>query len=256
VNGRGPLRLDGRAAIITGGARGFGRAVAELLTERGASVVLVDVLGDRLAGTVDDLRSRGASVEGVEASVADPSTATRSVELCLEKWGRLDILVNNAGVGGRHAPIWELTDEEWDEVLDVNLRGTFNFLRAGLPPMVERGWGRVVNLSSVAGKEGTPGAAHYSSSKGAVISLTKVAAKEVAKHGVLVNAITPGAFDTEIRFRPGVDPAVMDTAALLAPLARLGEPSELAQVVGFLVSEEMSFSTGAVFDLSGGRSSY
>jgi 3-oxoacyl-[acyl-carrier protein] reductase len=248
--------LDGHAAIVTGGARGIGRAIADLLAARGASLVLVDVLEGRLEASAAELRGAGARVETVEGSVADPSTAARAVECCLRSWERIDILVNNAGIGGRHAPLWELSDEEWEEVLAVNARGTFNFMRAALPPMIERGSGRVVNIASVAAKEGVPGASHYASSKAAVVALTKAAAKEVARYGILVNAVTPGGFDTEIRLRPGVDPELMEASTTRVPLGRLGQPPELAQLVVFLAGPQLSFSTGAVFDISGGWSTY
>jgi NAD(P)-dependent dehydrogenase (short-subunit alcohol dehydrogenase family) len=250
------MRLDDRTAIVTGAARGMGRAIAQLLGNRGASVVMVDVLEDRLKNAVDELRSGGIQALAVHGSVADANTAQRAVGAAIDSWGRLDILVNNAAVGGRHAPLWELTDEDFDEVIAVNAKGTFNFLRASVPPMIERKWGRIVNIASTAAKDGIANTSHYASSKAAVLAMTKALGKEVASMGILVNAITPGGFDTEIRNRPGADPNLLKGSLARVPLGRLGQPEEVARMVGFLVSPQLTFSTSAVFDISGGYSSY
>lgn len=249
-------RLDGRVAIVTGAARGMGRAIAEVLGRRGARVLLVDVLADRLTETSDQMGQEGLDVLALAADVADPQTAKAAVDRCRSEWGKLDILVNNAAIGGRHAPLWELSDEEWRQMLAVNLDGPFYFCRAAVPLMLENGWGRIVNIASTAAKSPPPRTGHYSSSKAGVVALTKALGRELAEKGILVNAVTPGGFDTEIRNRPGADRSLLESSLERVPMHRLGQPHEVAALVGFLASPELSFSTGAVFDISGGYSSY
>jgi 3-oxoacyl-[acyl-carrier protein] reductase len=247
------LRLDGRVALVTGGARGIGRETALLLVRRGARVVLFDRTADELESTVGEL---GEDALGIEGDVTEADDAARAVAAALERFGRLDILVNNAGIGGRTGNVWELDVDDWRSVIDVNLTGQFLFCRAAVPAMLAYGYGRIVNIASVAGKEGNPTSSHYSASKAGVIGLTKALGKELATSGILVNAIAPAVIRTEILMREGIDPAFLGTLLAKVPMQRIGEPSEVATLVGYLVSDQVTFSTGAVYDLSGGRATY
>jgi 3-oxoacyl-[acyl-carrier protein] reductase len=250
------LRLDGRAAIVTGAARGLGRAISELLCRRGAQVALVDSDGPSLERTAADLGEAGLNVLSLTADVSDPNDARGAVAECQERWDRVDILVNNAGIGGRQVPLWEIDDEEWRRVMAVNLDGVFYMCRAVAPQMIQSGYGRIVNIASIAGKEGNAHHGQYSTSKAGVIGLTKSLGKELATTGVLVNAVAPATIETDIIRAEGIDPKVRDLLIAKIPMGRVGRPIEVARLVGFLVSEHLSFSTGAVYDLSGGRATY
>jgi NAD(P)-dependent dehydrogenase (short-subunit alcohol dehydrogenase family) len=248
--------LEGRAAIVTGAARGMGRAITEVLGGRGARVLMIDVLADRLDQSARELGDAGLEVQAFAADISDPATAATAVDRCRASWGRLDILVNNAAIGGRHAPLWEIDDEEWRQMLAVNLSGPFYLCRAAVPLMLEGGWGRIVNIASTAAKNPPPKTSHYSSAKAGVVAMTKALGRELAETGILVNAVTPGAFDTEIRLRPGADRTLLASSLERVPMHRMGRPPEVAMLVGFLAGPEVTFSTGAVFDISGGYSSY
>jgi 2-dehydro-3-deoxy-L-rhamnonate dehydrogenase (NAD+) len=246
--------FSGRVAIVTGASRGIGRESAYSLARRGAAVALVDRDGDRVRSAADDFAAERASVVAHEVDVTD----RRSVESCVEevagRWGSIDVLVNNAGIAGRSLPTWELTDDDWNSVVATNLFGPFYFVRAVLPVMRARGYGRIVNVASIAGKEGNPNAVPYSASKAGIIGLTKAVAKEVAADGVLVNCITPAVINTEILEQ--VSREHLDYMLTRIPMGRAGEPEEVAELITWLASERCSFSTGAVFDISGGRATY
>lgn len=248
------LRLDGRAALVTGSARGIGRAVAELLARRGASVALFDRDADTLRATAAAFAERGHGVLALCGDVAQPDDCDAAVAACVRQWGRLDVLVNSAGVGGRSLPVWEMGDDEWLRVLNVNLNGIFYCCRAAIRQMLTQGAGRIVNIASIAGKEGNPNAAHYSASKAAVIGLTKSLGKELATRGVLVNAIAPAVIETDILKEVGPEHVAYMRSKI--PMERFGQPEEVARLVGFLVSDHLTFSTGAVYDISGGRATY
>ncbi len=248
------MAFVGRVALITGAARGIGLAVAERLGREGARLALVDRDAPALASAVAALRNRGREVLDLAADVTRSVEVERVVAQVLEQWGRIDILVNNAGIAGRSATTWELTDEDWLSVLNVNLSGTFYCTRAVLPAMRRQGYGRIVNLASIAGKEGNPQAVPYSASKAGVIGLTKAVAKEVATEGILVNCVTPAVIRTDI-LRQVSDEFVQYMLSKI-PMRRAGEPAEVAELVAWLASDACSFSTGAVFDISGGRATY
>lgn len=250
------LRLDGRTALITGAARGLGSAIAELLARRGARVVLFDRDEGGLAQAASELAAGGHTVSTVVGDVSLWTDAYAAVDHCLQRDGRLDILVNNAGIGGRQVPIWEIELEDWSTVLDVNLNGVFYFCKAAVPHMIRQGYGRIVNMASIAGKEGNARNGQYSASKAAVIGLTKSLGKELATTGVLVNAVAPAVVDTDIIRADGIDEAVRNALIAKIPMNRLGTPVEVARLVAFLVSEHLSFSTACVYDLSGGRATY
>ena len=223
-----------RTAVVTGGASGLGAATAARLREDGVQVVTLD-LADGADHRVD-----------VTDSAALTALAPRL--------GPVDILVNSAGIVGPGVPLVETTDEQWRAVFEVNVLGTVATMRAFIPGMVDRGWGRVVNFASMAGKDGNPRLAPYSASKAAVIALTKSAGKELASTGVLVNAIAPAVIATPMNAT--TDPAALAHIVSLIPMGRVGQPEEVAELVVWLASERVSFSTGAVYDISGGRATY
>jgi len=223
-----------RRAVITGGASGLGAASAERLRADGLEVVTVDI-------------APGADVALDVTDAAAVTNAATSI-------GAVDVLVNCAGIVGANVPILETTPDHWRQVFDVNVFGTVNMIRAFVPGMVDRGWGRVINLASMAGKDGNPNLSIYSASKAAVIGLTKSTGKELARTGVLVNAIAPAVFETPMNATN--TPEVLEYMTSLIPMRRLGQPPELAALVSWLASDEVSFSTGAVYDLSGGRATY
>ena len=217
----------------------------------GGIVVLADADFDQ-ARTEAKRLGHGAFAE--KMNVADIGSVTSAITATIDRLGRLDILVNNAGIHGPSVPISQLTDEDWYNVLAVDLTGVFYCCRGVIPHMRDRKYGRIVNISSIAGKEGNPNAIPYSSAKAGVIGLTKALAKEVARDGILVNAVTPAVIDTDILKQ--VSPQHMEYMVSRIPIGRVGQPEEVAALVAWLCSEECSFSTGAVFDISGGRATY
>ncbi len=250
------IDLNGRVAVITGGAQGIGFAVAERMLQSGAGVVLWDIDAALLAQAEDALRKlkQGGVISTaiVELTLeADIAAATADA---VRDHGRIDILVNNAGITGGNAPTWELAPEVWRRVIEVNLVAPYLTCRAVVPQMVKQGYGRIVNIASVAGKEGNPNASHYSASKAGLIALTKSLAKELATKGVLVNAVSPAAAKTAMF--ASMTQQHIDFMLSKIPMARFLEVTEAAAMIAWLASEECSFSTGAVFDLSGGRATY
>ena len=223
-----------RSAVITGGTSGLGLATAIRLRQDGIRVITFDV--SPRADVVVDVRD----AEAVTAAAAE--------------LGPVDILVNSAGVVGPNKPLWEVTGDEWAVPISVNLNGTFNLCRALVPGMRERQWGRIVNIASMAGKDGNPNLSAYSASKAGVIALTKSLGKELATSGVLVNAIAPAVIDTPMN--ASTAPDVLAHISGLIPMGRIGRPEEVAELIAWLVSDRLSFSTGAVYDISGGRATY
>jgi len=242
-----------RVAIVTGGAQGIGLAVVQRLTQSGAKVAIWDRDAAVLERAVDEL-AQPRAVLGVEADIGDLGSVETGVARTLEHFGKIDILVNNAALVGPNMPTWEYPPEAFAEVVHVGLLGTFHCCRAVVPHMRERNYGRIVNLSSVAGKEGNPNAVAYSSVKAGVIALTKSLGKELAATNIAVNCVTPAVAKT-----PG---AMMQTQEHIAymlskiPRGRMLELEEAASMICWLATEENSFTTGAVFDLSGGRATY
>jgi 3-oxoacyl-[acyl-carrier protein] reductase len=247
------IDLNGQVAVVTGGARGIGYAIAERLIDSGASCCLWDRDDARLAEAARMLSGRGA-VRTVVVNVAQPDSVRAAIDATVAGGDRIDILVNNAGIAGVTKTTWETTPEEWQEVLQINLFGVFLCCRAVVPHMIARRYGRIVNVASIAGKEGNPNASHYSAAKGGVIALTKSLGKELAREGILVNCITPAVIETEILEQ--VTQGHIDYMLSKIPMNRFGRKEEAAALVAWLCSGDCSFSTGAVFDLSGGRATY
>ena len=247
------IDLKGRVAVITGGAQGIGYATAQRMLASGASVVLWDIDAVRLDAAVQALSAHGA-VSGDTVELTDEASVAAAAAAAVARHGRIDILVNNAGITGGNAPTWELSPAVWRQVVEVNLIAPFLTCRAVVPQMIGQGYGRIVNIASVAGKEGNPNASHYSASKAGLIALTKSLGKELATKGVLVNAVAPAAARTAIFDQ--MSPEHIGFMLGKIPMARFVEVNEVAAMVAWLASEECSFSTGAVFDLSGGRATY
>jgi len=247
------LDLKQRVAIITGGARGIGYAAAERMLQSGAIVVLWDVDADAAVQAVASLSSFG-TVSADHVELTDEYSVTVATEAVIRRHGKIDILVNNAGITGGNAKTWELEPEIWRRVIEVNLVGPYLTCRSVVPDMLKNGYGRIVNIASIAGKEGNPNASHYSASKAGVIALTKSLGKELATSNILVNCITPAAARTEIFNQ--MKQEHIDFMLSKIPMNRFLEVKEAASLIGWLSSEDCAFSTGAVFDISGGRATY
>jgi 3-oxoacyl-[acyl-carrier protein] reductase len=243
--------LDGQFAVVTGAATGIGEAISARLANAGAMVCIADLDGVA-ANEAAERIGRGA--QSLALDVTDVAAVNKAIAGLIEHNKAIDILVNNAGLAGKAAPVWEQTDDDWHKVMAVNLHGPFYLCRAIIPHMRARGYGRIVNIASVAGKEGNPNMAAYSASKAALIGLTKSIAKEVAGEGICINAVTPAVIRTKILEQ--LTPQQVDYMVARIPMKRTGEPEEVAAVVHFLASRDCSFVTGQCYDVSGGRSTY
>ena len=245
------LDFKGRAALVTGGAQGIGLAIARRLAASGARVRIWDRDAKLLAKSIAML---GGQASGDALDVTDPAAVERGAKTALEALGRIDVLVNNAGIAGLNKPTVEYPIDEWERVLRVNLTSQFLCCRAVAPEMVRAGYGRIVNIASIAGKEGNPNAVAYSASKAGVIALTKSLGKELAQAGVLVNCVTPAAAKTAI-FDQMTETHINFMLSKI-PMGRFVSVDEIASLVCWLASEDCAFSTGGVFDISGGRATY
>lgn len=244
-----------RIAIVTGAANGIGRAIAARLVSDGFQVVIADI--DEAMGRTTAMQLATDDPEQVFAlpvDVSEPSSVQALVAAVLERTGQVDVLVNNAGIAGLAQSTATYPLLEWRRIMAINLDGVFHCCQAILPAMLERGSGRIINIASISGKEGNPRMVAYSASKAGVIGLTKALAKEVATQGIFINCITPAVIETDI-FQQ-VTPDVVASLVSKIPMGRMGQPSEVASLVSWLASDECTFSTGAVFDISGGRATY
>ena len=247
------IDLGGRFAVVTGAAQGIGFAVTERLLGSGAAVALWDRDPAQLAESEAALHSAGRTL-AVEVDVTDAAAVDAAAQRTLDAFGQIDILVNNAGIAGPSLKSWEYPLDEWQRVMDIDLNGVFYCCRSVVPRMRERNYGRIVNVASIAGKEGNPNAAPYSAAKAGVIALTKSIAKETADLDIAVNCITPAAARTRIFDQ--ISQEHIDYMLSKIPRGRFVKVEEIAAMVAWLVSEENSFTTGGVFDLSGGRATY
>ena len=245
------FELTGQTAIVTGAATGIGEAIAQRLARAGATVAVADL---NASGAAEVAQSLGDPAFPLELDIRDSQAVKLAVSKVLAVTGQIDILVNNAGIAGRAAPVWEQTDEDWQQTIAVNMTGVFNCCRAVLPHMLTRGYGRIVNIASIAGKEGNPNMCAYSATKAGVIAFTKSVGKEVATHGICVNAVAPAVVRTRILDQ--LTPAQVDYMTERIPMRRTGTPEEIAAVVHFLASPDASFVTAQCYDASGGRATY
>lgn len=243
--------LSGQIAVVTGAATGIGEMIAARLASAGAILCIADIDGPAAAAAAKRI---GRGAYSIACDITDASSVARTVAAILERSKAIDILVNNAGLAGKAAPIWEQTDADWQKVMAVNINGPFYLCRAVIPHMRSRGYGRIVNIASVAGKEGNPNMVAYSASKAALIGLTKSIAKEVASEGICINAVSPAVIRTKILEQ--LTPAQVAYMVERIPMKRTGQPEEVAAVVHFLASRDCSFVTGQCYDVSGGRSTY
>jgi len=243
-------RFAGRTAVITGGTGGLGLAVARRFIAEGGEVALWDLNADALATAASDIGAKHI----VALDVSDPAAVARAATDSAAALGRIDVLINSAGITGATAPVHEYPLDSWQRVIDINLNGLFYCCREVIPQMLANGYGRIVNVASVAGKEGNPNASAYSASKAGVIGLTKSLGKELAGKGIIANALTPATFESPILDQ--LPASQVDYMRSKIPMGRLGEAEESAAMILFMASEECSFTTASTFDTSGGRTTY
>jgi 2-dehydro-3-deoxy-L-rhamnonate dehydrogenase (NAD+) len=245
------IDLNGRIGVVTGGAQGIGRAITERFVKSGARVAIWDNDQKRADKTAKEI---GGNVRAYACDVTSEASVDAAAKATIADFGRIDILVNNAGIAGAIASTWETSLEEWRKVMSINVDGPFLCAKAVVPGMIAQNYGRIVNIASIAGKEGNPNAAHYSVSKAGVIALTKSLAKEVANKNISVNAITPAAAKTAIFDQ--ITQGHIDFMLSKIPRGRFVQVEEVAALVAFAASEDCSFTTGSVLDISGGRATY
>ena len=244
------LSLEGRTAIVTGGARGIGKAIAETLAARGAKVAVADLQMELAEETAKEIAANtGVETIALEVDVSDQASAKAMVKSAIEKFGKIDILVNNAGIT-RDGLIMRMKEADWDMVLDINLKGAFNCAQALARPMMKARYGRIINITSVSGIVGQAGQTNYSSSKAGLIGFTKALAKEVGSRNITVNAVAPGFIETVLT--DDLPDEIKDFSMKMTPMARFGQPEDIANAVAFLAAEESSFITGVTLQVDGG----
>ncbi len=242
-------RLEGRVALVTGGARGIGRAICEKLASEGATIAMVDILLDVAEKTASEFKAKGYEAMAVAANVAKFEEAEAAVKAVADKYGKIDILVNNAGIT-RDTLMMKMTEQDRDLVIDVNLKGTFNFTKAATRVMMKARYGKIVNISSVVGRMGNAGQCNYSASKAGVIGLTKSTAKEFASRNITANAVAPGYIATEMTDK--LSQEARDAFLQFIPAKRAGKPEDVANTVFFFCSPESDYVTGQVLNVDGG----
>lgn len=242
-------KLEGRVALVTGGARGIGKAICEKLASEGAIVAMVDILLEVAEQTAAEFKAKGYEAMAIQANVANVEDADNAVKAVVDKYGKLDILVNNAGIT-RDTLMMRMTEQDWDMVMAVNLKGTFNFSKAATKVMMRAKYGRIVNIASVVGRMGNVGQANYSASKAGVIALTKTTAKEFGSRNITVNAVAPGFIQTDMTGK--LSEEVRAEFLKTIPLKRAGLPEDVANVVCFFCQDESAYVTGQVLNIDGG----
>ena len=248
------MNLKEKVAIVTGAARGIGLAAARRLALEGAAVLMADYDVEEARRAAADLSAIGLRVHVHKTDVSKRNDVVAMADAARRQFGEIDILVNNAGIAGRAAPLEEITDQDWDQMMDVDLKSVYLCSQAVIPAMKERRSGRIINVASIAGKEGNPNMIPYSTAKAGVIGLTKALAKEVAPFGIYVNAIAPAVIDTPILQQ--LTPEQVQYMVQRIPLGRVGKPEEVAALIFWLASDEATFTTGQCIDISGGRATY
>ncbi len=242
-------KLEGRIALVTGGARGIGKSICERLAAEGASLAIVDILQEVADETAAEFKEKGIKAVAFSANVAKPEDADNTIKAVVDEFGKIDILVNNAGIT-RDTLMMRMSEADWDTVIDVNLKGTFNFIKAAMRPMMKNKYGKIVNVASVVGRMGNAGQANYSASKAGVIGLTKTAAKELASRNVNVNAVAPGYIQTDMT--KNLPDQAKEAFMTVTPMKRAGTPEDVAGVVFFLSSPDSDYITGQVINIDGG----
>jgi 3-oxoacyl-[acyl-carrier protein] reductase len=249
VTSRISTNLSGQVALVTGAGRGLGRCIAQTLAAAGAKLACIDINAESLADTVAAIRAAGGTAEPIACDVTQSEPVGAAVDKVMELWGALNILVNNAGIT-RDNVIVRMKDEQWDAVININLRGTFLFTRAAARPMMKARGGRIINIASVSGLMGNPGQVNYSASKAGVIGLTRTVARELASRNITVNAVAPGFIATDMTAALGEE--LLQEVRKQIPLGRLGDPQDVADAVLYLASDAASFITGHVLTVDGG----